>query len=654
MTVPYPAHFTTSITKHAVPYLAKLKTRCLTYATIEHQSTFSLNSSLRTHLITGQPREALTHFLESQKQGLRPDRFTISALIKVALELKESPLHGQQIHAFVIKSSFVTDVVIGSGLIEMYFKFGCLHAPYLLFDEIPQRDVFLFSTMICGFSQNGCCSEALCFFSKMLTERFEPNRMTITSVLSACSQLRQVNSGRMLHGYCLRGGLLDRADVVLQTALMDLYSKCRKLTCARSLFDKMTKRNLVTWNSIINAYFFDGAFEVALELFKEMVSEGWSVLKLSILVIVLNVCGATTDLRKGKEMHGYTLKHLYDNYHPDSLVVYNAILNMYAKTGNMESAISLFENMSRRNVVTWTIMISCYGAYGMSRKALQIFDEMKDYGIRLDGVTFVSVLSACSHGGLVDEGQEVYNSMERDYHIVPEMMHFVCMVDLYGRSGFLEKAHNFIEMMPAQPDKFVWGTLLSSCRNHKNLGLGEYAARKALELDRYNISIYLLLSRLYVDAGRWENLAKVRSVMKELGLKPEPACSWVEVKGMVYKFTVGDRLKKISMRIYEYLEEIRMAMEKAGFISDTSCVSHKMKENEKVLDLCGHTEKLALAFALIKGGSLIRIGKNLRVCSDCHNTFKFVSATYNKEIILKDPNRYHRFAQGSCSCGDFW
>ncbi|XP_074579049.1 putative pentatricopeptide repeat-containing protein At5g52630 [Curcuma longa] len=592
-------------------------------------TTFSLNSTLRAHLNTGRPREALAYFLESQKEGLRPDRFTIPALIKLSLQLKVSPLHGQQIHGFAIRSSCMGDLVVGTGLVEMYLKYGCFDEAYRLFDEIPERDVISFSTMICGFSQNGRATEALHFFSRMLEEGIEPNRITIASLLSSCARLKEVKSGRMLHGYCFRSGLLDTADVVLRTALVDLYSKCRKMDCAKSVFDRMTERNLVSWNSIINGYFFDGSFEAALQLFKEMVSHNLYQLRSSILATVLNVCGLTTDLRKGKEMHGYILKHVYDNNNLDFLVVYNSILNMYVKSGSIEYATSLFGKMPRKNVVTWTILITCYGQYGMSAKALQLLDEMKRLGVRPDGVTFVSVLSACSHGGLVDEGKEIYNSMERDYCIVPEMMHFICMVDLYGRSGLLEEAHEFINMMPVEPDKAIWLTLLSSCRNHRNLELGEHAARKTLELDQYDTNVYVHLSRLYADAGRWEILAKTRSVMKELGLKPETACSWVEAKGIVHRFSVGDcSLKDVSPQIYDLLESVRKAMNKSGFVSDTSCVSHKMKEDDKVMDLCGHTEKLALAFALMKGGSIIRI------------------ATYNKEIILKDPNRYHRFSQG--------
>lgn len=623
---------------------------------IRQQSTFSLNSTIRSHLSSGQPESALKHFLESQGQGLRPDKFTIPSLLKLSLDLDEPLHHGEQIHAFSIKSGYINDLFVCTGLVEMYFKNGQFNAPHQLFGEISKRDVVLFTAMICGFSQNGFGGEALYFFSEMLEEGMRPNSITMSTALSACSRLREYTLGRILHGASLRSGLLEKADMILETALLDMYAKCGNLCHAKRIFDRMSERNLISWNSIINAYILNGSFELALALFKDMILEGWRHPRSSTIAAVLNICRVTTDLRKGKEIHGYVLKCIGNSSELECSIMYNAIIDMYVKTGDMESAISLFRGTAKRNVVSWTIMIAGYGAHGLSRKALETFNDMKKSGIRPDGVSFVSILSACSHGGLVDEGQQLYHSMQQDYNIVPEMMHFVCMVDLYGRAGLLDKAHDFIKTMPVEPSKIVWGSLLSSCRNHKNLELGESAAKKALELDQYDVGNYLLLSRLYADTRRWEDFAKVRSLMKEVGLRATTACSWVELRGKVYRFTVGDRLKTCSEKIYEFLETLGLIMENAGFVRDSSNVGHKINEEEKVSDLCGHTEKLALGFVLMhfQGERLIRIGKNLRVCRDCHEAFKFISLIYYREIILKDPNRYHRFVQGRCSCYDFW
>ncbi|XP_072994892.1 pentatricopeptide repeat-containing protein At3g49170, chloroplastic-like [Typha latifolia] len=636
--------------------IGKLSSCSLSCVEVRQYTAFSLNFTIRSHLSSGNPIKALTHFLESQKRGTRPDRFTVPSLLKLSLELEEPPLHGEQIHAFAIKSGFMFDLYVSTGLIEMYFKYGYFHAPYKLFDEMPKRDVVSFTAMIGGLSQNWFGSQAVDCFFKMMEEKIRPTRITITSVLAACSQLAEIRVGRILHGFALRYGLLDNEDMILQTAFLDMYGKCGNLICANRIFDRMRKRNLVSWNSIINTSVSNRLFEAALQLFRDMVLEGWQHPKPSTLAAVLSVCGLTNDLRKGKEIQGFILKCTNKHSELETLGLYNAIIDMYVKTGNIKSSITIFDSMSTRNVVTWTTMISGYGSHGFSRKALHMFTQMKESGIKPDGIAFVSILSACSHGGLVDEGRELFHSMERDYNIVPGMMHFVCMVDLYGRAGRLEEAHEFIKKMPIAPSKFVWGALLSSCRTHKNLELGEYAARKALELDQYDVGNYVLLSRLYAEAGKWEDLSRVRSVMQDLRLKPDTACSWVEVKKKVYKFTVGDHLRTFSKDIYDFLDKLGLMMQRAGVVPDTSNVGHRVSEKQKMTDLCGHTEKLALAFVFIQCGGerVIRIGKNLRVCRDCHKVFKFVSLNYDKEIILKDPNRYHHFVQGHCSCDDFW
>lgn len=611
---------------------------------------FSLNSTVRRHLSSGQSETALTHFLWWQERGIQPDKFTIPSLVKLSLVRGEPLLLGEQIHCFAIKSSYIGDIFVSTSLVEMYFKYRDLEAPVRLFSETRKRDVALFTTMISEFSRNGLSGKAMGFFFKMLNEGIEPNKVTLTTMFSLCSQTKNLILGKILHGFSLRRALV-MVDVILQTATMDMYAKCESLCYARRFFDRMCKRNLVTWNSIICSYFMNGLFRNALGLFKDMVLEGWRRPRSSMLSLVLNICGVTTDLRKGKEVHGYILKsNSGDISELEKLMECNSLVDMYVKSGDINSAILMFERMHKRNVVTWTIMISAYGAYGLSRKALDLFLEMKRLGTEPDGVTFISVLSACSHSGLVQEGREIFLSMTRDYNIVPDMKHFVCMVDLYGRAGLLKEAFDFIRTMPVEPSKFVWGTLLSCCRNHMNLELGEIAAKKALDLDRYDVGNYVLLSRLYADAKRWKDVAKVRVLMKELGLKTRTAYSWVEMKGKVYQFSVGDQLKVFSIKLHEFLK-------KAGFQSDTLAVGHNLEhEEEKVSDLCGHTEKVALAFVLMRGGGekLIRIGKNLRVCKDCHEAFKFASKAFGREIILKDPNRYHHFSQGFCSCHDFW
>lgn len=620
-------------------------------------SAFHLNTTLRSYLKSGNTILALNYFLESQKHGITPDKFTIPSLLKLFLQLKYPIKYCEQLQSFSLKNGFLCDLFIATGLIELYSKHGASHSAHKLFVEMPKRDVVLFTAMICGFSENRFGKVALDLFFQMIEERIEPTAATIATVLSISSQFKNFELGRIQHGFCLRKGFLNYEDVVLQTSLMNLYGKCGNLGYANKVFDKMPKRNLVSWNSIINAFASQGFFEPALKLFKQMIFQGWLLPKASTFKSVLSICGLTTDFRKGKELHAYVIKCINTNYTElDKLVLCNALLDMYFKTGEYDSAETIFDKMQTKNVVTWTTMISGYGSHGFSTKALKTFHEMIDSEFKPDGVTFVAILTACSHGGLVKEGQEIFDSMERKFNISPQIIHYVCMVDMYSRRGLFNEAYSLIKDMPFEPSKEIWSTLLSSCRSYKNVELGEYAAKMALQIDKFDVGIYVLLSRLYAESGRLKEFSKVRLAMQELGLKPITAFSWVEMKNKVYKFTLSDQLNESSKEMYEFLENLNLKMEKAGILRDVSNVGHDFSKTRKISELCGHSEKLALAFVLVKFGSekKIRIGKNLRVCKDCHEVFKFVSLVYDKEIVLKDPNRYHRFARGQCTCNDFW
>ncbi|PIA48252.1 hypothetical protein AQUCO_01400676v1 [Aquilegia coerulea] len=622
-------------------------------AEIKHHSTYTFNTTIRTHLNSNHPEKALTHFTKFKEQGFLPDSFTIPSLIKLCFRLNQPPLHGENIHSFVIRKGYLQDIIVSTSLVEMYFKYGFFSGSCNVFDEISQRDVVLWTAMVTGFSQNGLLNEALEFLGRMVKEGIRPNGITVSSVLSACSKLMVLNLGRGVHGFSIRNNV-SMDDMVLESAFVDMYVKCNNLNYAIRIFDRMKNRNSVSWNAIITGHAHNGSGENVLRVFKEMVWGGREQPGSSTLTSVLQVCGGTSDLLHGREVHGCIVKRCTCNL--DRLVEDNALIDMYVKGGDLDSAVALFKGVPAKNLVTWTTMIMGYGMHGLSKEALELFNEMKESGIQPDSITFIALLSACSHGELVKEGEQIYMSMHRDYNINPEMKHFACMVDLYGRAGFLQQAYNFIESMPVEPTEFIWAALLSSCRIYKNLGLAEKAAKKALLLNQHNAGVYILLSRMYADSGQWEDLSKVRLVMKDLGLKPVTAHSWVELEGKLYTFTVRDRLNSCSDRMYRLIDTFKQRMQKVGCVSDDSGVGNNAREEEKESDLCGHTEKLALAFVLIKSHSqsLIRIGKNLRVCKDCHEMFKFISEFTDREIILKDPNRYHKFRHGQCSCSDFW
>ncbi|XP_011622992.1 pentatricopeptide repeat-containing protein At1g08070, chloroplastic-like [Amborella trichopoda] len=539
-----------------------------------------------------------------------------------------------------------------------------------MFELISERDIVLWTTMVSGLVQNGLANESLKFFSGMHRQNLKPNQITLTSALSACSHLKILNLGKSIHGFSLRHKF--KGDLILETALLDMYIKCKGVNYAQHVFNSMPKRNVISWNTLISGYAANGLHYVALQLFSQMIQLSMEqhnfILdnvehpnfshneqpNIATLATVLQACAGTCNLRRGREVHGYIERCMGDCVL--GTLLGNALIDMYVKCGDLNSGALVFKGMYERNVASWTSIIMGYGMNGLSMEALATFDKMVESGVLPDGVTFIAILSACSHAGLVDHGREMFVSMQRDYGIAPEMKHYACMVDLYGRCGFLERAYEFIKVMPIEPSEIIWAALLAVCRSHGNLELGEYAAKKALKFDRYNAGYHILLSRIYADLGRWEDFAMVRLEMKELGLKQVTGYSWVEVNRKLHMFTVGDCKHPYSQEIFGLLESLMHRMKQAGFVPNTSAVCHDINEEEKASVLCGHCEKLALAFALLKSGgeAPVRIGKNLRVCRDCHETFKYVSKIRQREIVLRDPNRYHHFREGRCSCGDFW
>ncbi|CAN6444138.1 unnamed protein product [Victoria cruziana] len=614
-------------------------------------TTFHYNAIIRNHLRTNRPDQALQHYFRMRKDGFLPDNFTISSLLKVCYSLDSCMCNCKLIHAFAIRSGYQQDIFVSTGLVGLYLSYGDYEAAHHLFAEIGKRDVVSWTTMISGSKLHSFGLESLELFRQMVKEGTKPNQATLASILSACKQLIQHKLGKSIHGVFIRSELAR--DVVIETALMDVYAKCRNLSYAQRVFDKMGERNTTSWTIIVSTYTTEGQPEIAIRMFRQMLYEGTEALDSDTLAPLLQACAGAAHLRYGKEIHGRLFR-----FHDKEVEVklLNALIDMYVESGKLDYAFSVFRRMAARNVATWTTMVKGYGMHGLNGKAMETFDLMLESGIKPDAVTFMAVLSSCSHAGLVEEGLKKFLSMQKDYGITPGMQHFASLVDIYGRAGRLQEAYDFIQNMPIKPSEMVWTALLAACRKHKNLELGELAAAEALRFNQHNVGIYILLSHIYADLRRWEDVSRVRLLMKKLGLKTSSACSWVEVNGTVYKFTVSDDSQSFSKELRKFLDRLLKKMEASSYRRSTSGVSRDINEQEKIQTLCGHCDKLALAFALKTRVHKmpLRISKNLRVCEDCHEFFKFVSQTFDQEIFLKDPNRYHHFTHGSCSCGDYW
>jgi pentatricopeptide repeat protein len=331
-------------------------------------------------------------------------------------------------------------------------------------------------------------------------------------------------------------------------------------------------------------------------------------------------------------------------------------MDMYGKCGEIDDVFRILPLPKSRSQRSWNILISALARHGFFRQATEAFHEMLDLGLRPDHVTFVSLLSACSHGGLVDEGLAYFASMTTEFGVPTGIEHCVCIIDLLGRSGRLAEAEAFVDTMPVQPNDLVWRSLLASCKIHGNLELGRKAADRLFELDSSDDSAYVLYSNVCASTQKWGDVENVRNQMESQSLKKKPACSWIKLKNKVTTFGMGDQFHPQTAQIYTKLEELRKMTREEGYVPDTSYALQDTDEEQKEHNLWNHSERIALAFGLINSpeGSPIRIFKNLRVCGDCHSVFKLVSKIVGRKIIVRDSYRFHHFYGGNCSCSDYW
>lgn len=483
----------------------------------------------------------------------------------------------------------------------------------------------------------------------MLARSIFPTNYTYTSVIKACTQLQDPKSGKVVHCHVLTNGF--RLDEYVQAALVSFYAKIGEVRLARNVFDEMPQRSIVAWNSMISGYEQNGFAEEAIMLFCEM-RELCFQCDSATLVSVLSACADAGALELGSWVHEYVKTNQINL----DVVLGTALVNMYAKCGNVSKAREVFDLMNERNVVAWTAMISGYGMHGFGKEAIDLFRLMRHLGISPNEVTFVAVLSACAHAGLIQEALEALGTM-KDYGVMPGTEHHVCMVDLFGRTGLLSEAYQYVkDLFPDHPEPAVWTAMLGACKLHKNYELGVEVADNLFAAEPDIAGHYVLLSNMYALAGQMERVEMVRNAMINKGLKKPIGYSIVEIDQMAYLFNTGDKSHPESMAIFQFLDELIQRIKAAGYVPVSEAIMHELEEEEKEYALRHHSEKLAIAFGLLKTrqGLPIRIVKNLRICEDCHLAVKFISLVSNREITVRDKFRFHHFQDGSCSCMDYW
>ncbi|KAM5561463.1 pentatricopeptide repeat-containing protein [Rosa sericea] len=607
------------------------------------------NSMIGGYVQAGQFGKAFDLFHEMCNCGIRPSSVTMLSMIQVCIKTADFKL-AKCVHGSIVGLGMSNEVSVLTSLVDMYSNIGDVLSACWVFETMPKRNLVSWNVMISGCVQNGMVHESFAFFGRLVASGVRFDSGTMVSLIQGCSQTADLKGGKILHCCSLRRGF--ELNPILSTATVDLYSKCGAVKQATFVFDRMEERNVITWTAMLVGLTQNGHAEEALKLFCQMQKEGVAANSVT-LVSLVHSCAHLGSLKKGKSVHA----HIIRQGHSFDIVNMTSLIDMYAKCGTIKYAERIFNNGSIcRDVILWNSMITSYGIHGHGQQALGMYRKMKEDGFEPNETSFLSLLTACSHSGLLEEGIKFFHSMERNHNIRLTEKHYASFVDLLSRAGRFEEAEALIEQMPFKPGSSVFEALLSGCQAHKNIELGIKTADRLLCIDSMNPSVYVIVSNIYAQARRWDDVNYIRNLMRTSGLRKTPGCSLIEVGNQVHTFFAGDNSHPNWEEIYQHLENIRVEVEASGYIPNTSSVLRNVDEPMKIRLLWGHSERLAIAFGLLStpAGSLIRITKNLRVCVDCHNVTKLISKMMRRELIVRDANRFHHFVNGKCSCNDYW
>ncbi|XP_043697814.1 pentatricopeptide repeat-containing protein At2g22070 [Telopea speciosissima] len=712
--MPVKNNFSWNILLSAYAKQGRINTARQVFEEMPYRDSVSWSVLIVGHNQMGFFEDAIRIFLDMISSRVTPTQFTFTNILASCAAMEALDI-GKKVHSFIVKLGLSSYIPVANSLLNMYGKSGdqtmakivfdrmrlrstsswnamiSLHTQsdridlaLALFEQMTERDIVSWNSIIAGYNQHGYDRDALTFFTRMLKEYFvNPDTFTFVSSLSACGNLEMLKHGKQIHAQIIRsrtdtygpvgnalismysksGGveiaqkIFSRSattdlNVISFTALIDGYIKLGDISPARQIFDSMKYRDVVAWTAMIVGYVQNGFNNDAIELFRSMLKEGPKPNNFT-LAAMLSVCSSLASLEHGKQIHASAIRSGEEL----SVSVGNALITMYAKAGTIEGARRVFNQVHwNRDTVSWTSMIVALAQHGLGEEAIALFEKMLTFGVQPDHITYVGVISACTHAGLVEKGQNYFNLMQNVHMIEPTQSHYACMIDLFGRAGLFQEAQDVIEKMPIKPDVIGWGSLLASCKVHKNVELARTAAENLLSIDPEHSGAYSALANVYSACGRWNDAAKIRKLMKDRGVKKDQGFSWIQIKNKVHVFGVEDGSHPQKDAIYQAIAKLWEEIKKMGFIPDTEAVLHDLEEELKEQILSHHSEKLALAFGLISTPekTTLRIMKNLRVCSDCHLAFKFISKLVGREIILRDVTRFHHFKDGSCSCQDYW
>lgn len=481
----------------------------ISFSEVVNKDLFSWTSVMGIYSRLGCMDECFQIFLKMQATGLYPDGMVISCLISgFANSLNVS--EGKALHSFIIRRNYIIDEKVYISLLSMYCKFGLLALAEKIFIRCHDQAKDSWNLMITGYEKAGLEKKCIMLFRKMQYQGIHSDLSSLLSVISSCSRLGVISFGRSIHCCIVKNLMSEKVTIV--NSLINMYGKCGKLTEAERLFYH-TKQDIATWNSLISSYADNGECLKAITLFDMMISSGLKP-NTTTLAVLLSACAQIASLEKGKRIHDYLIEEGFGS----EVSIATTLVDMYAKCGQIDTAKEIFDSINEKDVISWNVMISCYGMHGYGTTAIEIFHQMEDSDVRPNDLTFLAVLSACAHAGLVDEAKLMFHKM-KEYSLVPTLRHYSCMVDLYGRSGYLVEAEALVLSMPFTPDGSIWGSLLTSCKMHNNAEMGLKIAKRAIEADPENDGYYVLVSDFYSAMGMWEHVGQVRKIMKDRGVR---------------------------------------------------------------------------------------------------------------------------------------
>ncbi|OAY67341.1 Pentatricopeptide repeat-containing protein, mitochondrial [Ananas comosus] len=619
------------------------------------------------------------------------------SLLRSCSRGQSPPSLGRKLHGALLKSGLRLLSPVSSALFHMYAAVGSPSSAIRSFRELAlaSRSPVDWTALISSLARrHSLPAAALRLFRSMRRSAVPPDAVTLLALLSAASRLADPAAGAGAHLLFLKLGVPFPAPA--RNAAMDMYAKCGRMGEARRLFDEMREPTVVSWTVLLGGALRWEGLDSGREMFDRMPQKNevsWTVMSaacveaglpreaLSLLArmlfgdppvrnlnhislcSLLSACSQAGDLTLGRWIHTHVTKTGVSDEHL-LVMVGTALIDMYGKCGSINAARKLFDALPQRNVVAWNALLSVLSMHGLGAQVLQLFSVMTAEEPRLqpDDITFVSVLSACGRSGLVDQGRKLFQDLVRIYGLTPKVEHYACMVDLLGRAGHLDEAEMLVRNMPFRPNEVVLGSLLASCGLRGKLELGKQLMQELVAMDPHNTEYHVLLSNLYTSWGMRNEADGLREAMKKRGIRKNPGVSYIEIDGHVHNFTAGDKSHPRTREVYAMLDEVIQRLRHRGYVPDAAAQVSPISDGnwdvreEREQALLVHSERLAICLGLIntRAGATLRVFKNLRICLDCHAAIKLISDIYEREIIVRDRNRFHCFKQGTCSCSDYW